>query len=434
MTMSTNDPKTTDLTNTEQAPRRLVVIGQGYVGLPLALRAVEVGYDVVGLDLSTDRIKSLASGVSFIEDIPHARLQAALDSGRYLPTTDEDELAGFDIAVIDVPTPLAKGSPDLSYVISATASLAKHLRRNGTVILESTSYPGTTEDLMVPMLEAGSGLLSGIDFHAGYSPERIDPGNPTWTFENTPKVVSGINATSLVAVQSFYDDLVDTTVAAVGTREAEMAKLLENTYRHVNIALVNDLAMFSAEIGADVWNVIDCAATKPFGFMKFTPGPGVGGHCLPIDPSYLSWSVEQATGRPFRFVDLANEVNENMPGYVVQRVMKGLNRRRQALNGSRVLVLGVTYKANTRDARESPGLDVVHGLQELGADVVVVDPHIRGEAPAPLVELTIDEVEAADVVVLITDHDGVDYDLVTAHASYVLDTRNRLAGPTVEAL
>ena len=414
---------------------KLVVVGQGYVGLPLALLAVEVGYDVVGFDLDVNRIKRLADGDSYVEDISDERLAAALSTGRFLPTDDSGHMAGFDLAVIDVPTPLEEGNPNLTYVEEASATLATYLRQGATVILESTSYPGTTEELVVPILESGSGLVAGRDFHAGYSPERIDPGNPTWRLENTPKIVSGIDAASLEVVEQFYGRLVERTVAVSGTREAELTKLLENTFRHVNIALVNELAMFAADLGIDVWEAIDAASTKPFGYMRFTPGPGVGGHCLPIDPSYLSWKVRRSLGQPFRFVELANDVNEHMPDYVVRRLMLAFNRMGRAVNGSRVLILGLAYKRNTGDAREAPGTVIARSLVALGADLRVADPHLVGDTLAfPLVEATAEELAAADAVVLVTDHDAFDYDLVEKHARYVLDTRNRLDGPSVERL
>lgn len=419
----------------EEDPTKLVVVGQGYVGLPLALRAVEVGYDVVGFDLDVDRIKRLADGESYVEDITDGRLGAALATGRYRPTDDPAHMAGFDVAVIDVPTPLHDGNPNLSYVEEAAATLSGHLRQGATVVLESTSYPGTTEELMVPILEEGSGLVAGRDFHVGYSPERIDPGNPTWHLENTPKVVSGIDRPSLAAVEDFYGRLVDETVTVSGTREAELTKLLENTFRHVNIALVNELAMFAADLDINVWEAIDAASTKPFGYLRFTPGPGVGGHCLPIDPSYLSWKVRRSLGQPFRFVELANDVNEHMPDYVVRRLLLALNREGRALNGSRVLLLGLAYKRNTGDAREAPGTVIARSLVALGADLRVADPHLAGDTLAfTLVELTAEELAAADAVVLVTDHDAFDYDLIRTHARYVLDTRNRLDGPTVERL
>jgi nucleotide sugar dehydrogenase len=416
-------------------PQRLVVVGQGYVGLPLAMRAVEAGFHVIGFDLDEDRIKLLDSGTSYVEDIPDARVAEALASGRFEPCSDDAPMAGFDIAVIDVPTPLRDGAPDLTFVESASRTLARHLRPGATVILESTSYPGTTEDLVGPILEEGSGLVAGSDFHLGYSPERIDPGNPTWTFENTPKVVAGIDGPSLEAVRSFFDRLVERTVAVSGTREAELTKLLENTFRHVNIALVNELAMFAADLGIDVWEAIDAASTKPFGYLRFTPGPGVGGHCLPIDPSYLSWKVKRSLGQPFRFVELANDVNEHMPEYVVRRLLLGLNRRGRAVNGSRILLLGLAYKRNTGDCREAPGAVIAQLLADLGADVRAADPLIDGRtAPCPVVDLDTAELAAADAVVLVTDHDAFDMDLVRRHAPYVLDTRHRLDGPAVEHL
>ena len=416
-------------------PTRLVVVGQGYVGLPLALRAVGAGYDVVGFDLDVDRIKRLCDGQSYVEDISDADLAAALATGRYQATDDPSRLAAFDIAVIDVPTPLQDGNPNLSYVEDAAATLSVHLTVGSTVILESTSYPGTTEELVVPILEDGSGLRAGRDFHVGYSPERIDPGNTTWRLENTPKVVSGIDAPSLEAVRDFYGQLVDQTVPVSDTRVAELTKLLENTFRHVNIALVNELAMFAADLDINVWEAIDAASTKPFGYLRFTPGPGVGGHCLPIDPSYLSWKVRRSLGQPFRFVELANDVNEHMPDYVVRRLMLALNRDGRAVNGSRILLLGLAYKRNTGDAREAPGTTIARSLVTLGADVRVADPHVVGDTSAfTFVDVTPDELRAADAVVLVTDHDSFDYELISEHARFILDTRNRLDGPSVERL
>ena len=340
------------------------------------------------------------------------------------------------MAVIDVPTPLEEGVPNLSYVEDAAATLARHLRRGATVVLESTSYPGTTEELVVPILEDGSGLVAGRDFCVGYSPERIDPGNETWHLENTPKVISGIDARSLAAVEAFFGRLVERTVAVSGTREAELTKLLENTFRHVNIALVNELAMFASDLDIDIWEAIDAASTKPFGYMRFTPGPGVGGHCLPIDPSYLSWRVRQSLGVPFRFVELANDVNVHMPDYVVRRLVVAFNRLGKALKGSRVLLLGLAYKRNTGDAREAPGPVIARSLAALGAEVRVADPHLVAVTPSPSRWSRSPPMSsaAADAVVIVTDHDGFDYELVRTHAGYVLDTRNRLDGPTVERL
>ncbi|HET7487593.1 MAG TPA: nucleotide sugar dehydrogenase [Acidimicrobiales bacterium] len=410
-------------------PGRLVVVGQGYVGLPLAMRAVDAGFDVVGFEVDERRAKRLAAGESYVEDVRAAEVAAALATGRYLPTSSEDALAGFDVAVISVPTPLSEGAPDLSHIEEAAAALAPHLRRGATVILESTTWPGTTEELLAPLLEEGSGLAAGEGFHLGYSPERIDPGNPAWNLVNTPKVVSGIDAASLAAVQGFYDAVVERTVPVSSPKEAELTKLLENTFRHVNIALVNELAMFAHDLGIDVWEAIDAASTKPFGYLRFTPGPGVGGHCLPIDPSYLSWRVRQRLGHSFRFVELANDVNDHMPDYVVRRLVAGLNRRRQAVNGARVLVLGLAYKRNTSDARESPSMVVVDRLLAMGADVRAWDPHVaedRLDPRASRAECSAEELAAADAVLLLVDHDDLD-DAAVAGARYVLDTRRRLA-------
>ena len=420
------------------AGSKVVVVGQGYVGLPLAMRAAEVGYRVVGYDVEESRVKRLAAGQSFVEDVSDEQLQAALDSGRYEPSSEPEACHGFDVAVITVPTPLREGNPDLSFIEAAGRTLAGYLRPGATVVLESTTYPGTTEELLAPVLEEGSGLAAGRDFGLGYSPERIDPGNRTWTLVTTPKVVSGVDERSLEAVRSFYDTLVERTVAVSSTRVAELTKLLENTFRHVNIALVNEVAMFAADLGIDAWEAIDAADTKPFGFMRFTPGPGVGGHCLPIDPSYLSWRVRRALGRSFRFVELANDVNDHMPDYVVRRATVNLNRRRLPVNGSRILLLGLAYKRNTGDARESPAVVVAERLLALGAEVRAADPHVvEGHVSERVVrvEATPDEVAAADLVVVLTDHDHFAYDTVAAEAQAVLDTRRRVpAGPAVERL
>ena len=294
---------------------------------------------------------------------------AANESGRYLPTAELADCSGFDLAVITVPTPLREGVPDLSYIENAARELAPFVRPGSTVVLESTTYPGTTEEFLAPILAEGSGLDPGNDFCLGYSPERIDPGNRIWGLKNTPKVVSGIDAASLASVQAFYAALVDSVVPVSSPKVAEMVKLLENTFRHVNIALVNELAMFASDLDVDVWEAIAAASTKPFGFMMFTPGPGVGGHCLPVDPSYLSWKVKRALGASFRFVELANDVNDHMPDYVARRVTALLNCDRKAVNGSRILVLGLTYKPNSGDARESPGPVICDRLAALGAEV-----------------------------------------------------------------
>jgi UDP-N-acetyl-D-glucosamine dehydrogenase len=414
---------------------KVVIVGQGYVGLPLAMRAVEVGFDVVGFDHDHDRIKRLSGGESHVEDVSDAAVRDALATGRYRPSYDAQDCEGFEVAVIDVPTPLAEGNPNLTYVESAARMLAAAMRPGCTVIVESTTYPGTTEELVAPILEEGSGLVAGTDFHLGYSPERVDPGNQQWNLTTIPKVVSGIDEASLASVRGFFDRLVTRTVPVSGTRVAELTKLLENTFRHVNVALVNELAVFAGDLGIDLWEAIDAASTKPFGYMRFTPGPGVGGHCLPIDPSYLSWAVRRSLGRPFRFVELANDVNDHMPDYVVQRLVLALNGQKKAVNGSRVLLLGVAYKRNTGDARTSPGVAITQGLTDLGATVRVADPHVgAGDVDFPIVELTTDELRSADVVVLVTDHDAFDYDAICEHSAFIFDTRNRVTGPNVERL
>jgi len=411
---------------------RVVVMGQGYVGLPVAMRASAVGFPVVGFEVSNDRVKALQAGQSYVGDVSDAELQAALAAG-YLPTTDTGDLAGFDVAVISVPTPLHDGLPDLSFIEQAGETLARFLRPGCCVILESTTYPGTTEELLAPILEAGSGLRRG-QYAIGYSPERIDPGNATYGLVNTPKVTSGVDAASLAAVDGFFAALVDRTVPVGSPAEAELVKLLENTFRHVNIALVNELAMFARELGVDVWRAIDAASTKPFGYMRFTPGPGVGGHCLPIDPSYLAWRVKQHLGHTFRFVELANDVNEHMPDYVHRRVTELLNRQRKSVNGSRVLLLGLAYKRGTSDWRESPSVGVAERLEASGAEVVFCDPYIAEvnaqHVPHPLVPFMPETLAAADLVVVLVDHPEFDPAVIAEHARLVFDTKNLLRNQT----
>ena len=421
----------------EDQGKQLVVIGQGYVGLPVAIRAAEVGFDVVGIDLDERRVAALGSGRSHVEDISDERLGAVLANGRYRVTSDYDLAEGFDIAVVSVPTPLRETLPDLSFIESAAESLATRLKRGALVILESTTYPGTTEELFVPILAQGSGLVPGEDFSAGYSPERIDPGNRKWDLQTTPKVVSGIDGTSLERVKEFFSALVDTVVPVSSPKEAEMTKLLENTFRHVNIALVNELAVFAHQLGVDIWESIEAASTKPFGFMKFTPGPGVGGHCLPVDPSYLSWQVRRQLGKTFRFVELANDVNENMPFYVVQRVQDRLNDDSKSLRGSRILLLGLSYKRDTGDVRESPSLQVAKLLRQEGAIVSAADSHVPDHLwPAGVDRVSLDEqtLAGSDIAVLLVDHSDFDYELLDAASVPILDTKNRLEGVKIEAL
>ncbi|MFF4774326.1 nucleotide sugar dehydrogenase [Microtetraspora fusca] len=416
---------------------KLVVIGQGYVGLPLAMRAVEAGFDVVGIDLDEWRVKRLNAAESYVEDIGDDVLAAAHDSGRYRAAVDYAEAEGFDVCVITVPTPLSEGAPDLRHIASAGQAIAPHLRRGATVILESTTYPGTTEEYLRPILEEGSGLRAPEDFFLGYSPERIDPGNPRWRLENTPKVVSGLDAASLARTADFYGAVVEQVVPVSSLQVAELCKLLENTFRHVNIALVNELSIFAQQLGIDVWEAIDAASTKPFGYMRFTPGPGVGGHCLPIDPSYLSWKVKRSLGHSFRFVELANDVNDHMPEHVVHRLTLALNQRFKPVKGSRLLLLGLAYKKNTGDCRESPAIEVARELSKLGAEVRAADPYVDlGLLPAgiEIAEASYHELARADAVVVLTDHDCFDYDLVQRAAGFVFDTRNRCRGFNVELL
>lgn len=421
----------------DTAVKRAVVVGQGYVGLPVAMRAVHVGLDVIGIDVDDRRVAQLAAGDSYVGDISSAELAAALSSGRYTPTTDYGLAEGFDVAVITVPTPLRESLPDLTFIEDSAASIAPFITVGSTVVLESTTYPGTTEELMVPILEKGSGLVAGTDFFVGYSPERIDPGNLTYGFVETPKVVSGLTAACLGHVQGFYDLLIDTTVPVSSPKEAELTKLLENTFRHVNIALVNELAVFAHQLGIDIWESIEAASSKPFGYMKFTPGPGVGGHCLPVDPSYLSWQVRRQLGQNFRFVELANDVNDHMPDYVVERVSRILNDASKAVRGSTVMLVGLAYKKNTGDIRESPALRIISLLQELGASVKAVDSliedHRRPEG-VEMVELESSTLSTIDVAVLLTDHDGMDLSLLEDASCPVFDTRSVLSGSSVERL
>ena len=429
--MAVQDLDASLIARLDDGSANIVVVGQGYVGLPVALRAVEIGWSVVGFDTSEARINALQAARSYVEDVSSEQLRAAIESGKYRPSKDPADLAGFDVAVITVPTPLREGTPDLSYIESAAASLAAHLKPGALVVLESTTYPGTTEELLCPILEQ-SGLCVGVDFMVGYSPERIDPGNPKFTFVNTPKVVSGIDAASTRAVERFYGGLVDETVAVGSTGEAELVKLLENTFRHVNIALVNELAMFARDLGVDIWSAIDATSTKPFGYMRFTPGPGVGGHCLPIDPSYLAWRVERRLGQRFRFVELANDVNSHMPDYVITRVISLLNGESRAVRGSRILLIGLAYKAGTSDWRESPSTEIAQQLAGLGADVRIHDRHVPHDDVLPFdalrVECSPDEVEAADLVMILVDHPDLPYDMICSHARLIFDTKGCLRG------
>jgi len=394
------------------------------------MRASRVGFPVTGYEVVRARAESLSVGKSHVGDVTDEELTTALDRG-YRPTADSDDLAGFDIAVISVPTPLAEGLPDLSYIESAAITVGQHLTEGACVILESTTYPGTTEEFLAPILERESGL-SRSQFLLGYSPERIDPGNPNYSFENTPKVVSGDRTESLAVVNAFFSTLVNRTVPVANCAEAELVKLLENTFRHVNIALVNELAKFARGLDVDIWRAIDAAATKPFGFMRFTPGPGVGGHCLPIDPSYLAWRVREHLGQNFRFVELANDINDHMPDYVQQRVSELLARHGKSIGGASILLLGLAYKASTSDWRESPSVKIAHLLTGAGAEITICDPHIdadrAGEFADFLVDLSAQVLSSADLVVILVDHPEFTPEFIATHASLVFDTKNHLSG------
>ena len=352
----------------------LAVIGLGYVGLPLAIEAANSNLNVAGYDINDSVVSNLNNSISHVEDISNEVLKDAL-SKDLLITTDSNVLGDSEYVVISVPTPLTDYQPDLSYVEAATKSIAENLKKGQTIILESTTYPGTTLEIVKPILEKISSLVAGEDFLLGYSPERIDPGNKEWTFKNTPKIVSGKNETSLKKISKFYNSIIDEVVEVSGTREAEMVKLVENTYRQVNIAMVNELAILSNMLDIDIWEVVDAAKTKPFGFQSFRPGPGVGGHCIPIDPKYLSFKTRQI-GQPVRFVELAQEINNSMPNYVISRISELMNKKEILLKNSKILLLGVAYKKDIGDIRESPAIDIIESLLDKSVEVSFYDPYV----------------------------------------------------------
>ena len=408
------------------------VVGLGYVGLPLAIELVRSGYRVLGFDVSERVVSGVNAGTSHVGDVPSSEVAAAVREGLLEATLDLSRLGECDAISICVPTPLSKTKdPDVSYVVSAAEKVARTLRPGQLVVLESTTYPGTTRELVLPMLER-TGLQVGQDFFLCFSPERVDPGNREWQTKNTPKVIGGITEACLDVGVALYSRVMERVVPVSSTEAAELTKLLENTFRAVNIALVNEMAQVSDRLGVDVWEVIEAAATKPFGFMKFQPGPGIGGHCIPLDPYYLAWKMKTLNYKT-RMVELAGEINSEMPHFVVDKVQDALNGVGRAVRGSRVLVLGVAYKKDIDDVRESPALDVMRLLEEKGAEVVYHDPFVevlRGEAGAEKrsVELTAEELGRADVVVITTDHSNVDYGWVVERSKLVVDTRNATAG------
>jgi nucleotide sugar dehydrogenase len=415
----------------------LVVIGLGYVGLPLAQEATRAGLTVGGYDVTARVVDGLNAGSSHVDDLSDADVAVMVAAG-FRASTDPSILADADVAVICVPTPLSEdGGPDLRAVNSAVRAVADHLHPGMLVILESTTYPGTTDEEVRPVLEAG-GLVAGVDFHLAFSPERIDPGNPVYGMKNTPKVVGGQTPACTAAAVAFYSKFVDTVVPTKGTREAETAKLLENTYRHINIALVNEMARFCHELDIDLWSVIEAARTKPFGFQAFYPGPGVGGHCIPIDPNYLSYNVRAKLGYPFRFVELAQEINAGMPEYVVRRIQDLLNEESKSLRGARVLLLGVTYKPDIADQRESPAKPLAQQLMAKGADVVFHDPHVQEWRVAGTSVTRADDLDAelakADVSILLQNHSSYDLEEIAATARLLFDTRGKVAAEGVARL
>jgi UDP-N-acetyl-D-glucosamine dehydrogenase len=405
------------------------VVGLGYVGLPLAVEMAKAGNKVVGFEVSAEKVALVSAGNSYIPDVPADELAALVSAGLIEATNDFSRASEVDAVAICVPTPLnSMKEPDVTFMVAATESIAPHLHSDMLVTLESTTYPGTTEEIVQPILER-NGLKVGENLHLAFSPERVDPGNPVFQTKNTPKVVGGVTPRCTELAVLFYGRFLETIVPVSTTRAAEMTKLLENIFRCVNIALVNELLQLCERMDIDIWEVVDAAKTKPFGFMPFYPGPGLGGHCIPIDPFYLSWKAREYDFRT-EFIDLAGKVNENMPYYVVTRLMDALNGQKKSLAGSHVLVLGVAYKNDIDDMRESPAIKVTELLLEKGADVVYHDPYVPkfivGGTSVPKVDLTAAELAAADVVAIITNHRSVDYDLVVENAQLILDTRNAL--------
>jgi UDP-N-acetyl-D-glucosamine dehydrogenase len=406
------------------------VIGLGYVGLPLAMEFCDAGFTVIGYDVTQRVVDLLMSGKSHIQDVPSSQVAAHVKSGKFVATTDEKALSRVDTVSIAVPTPLAKTrDPDMSYVISAAEAVTRNAHKGMLIVLESTTYPGTTRDVMQPRLEK-LGLVIGTDVFLAFSPERVDPGNPKWHTKNTPKVLGGITAACTETAAALYGTCIDHIVPVSSPEAAELTKLLENTFRSVNIGLVNEMAIICDRLGVDVWEVIEAASTKPFGFMKFTPGPGIGGHCIPLDPHYLAWKMRTLNYKT-RFIDLASEINSAMPDLVAHKVSLALNDDRKAVRGSKVLVLGVAYKKDIDDMRESPALDVIRLLEEHGAEVTYHDPHVakyteegHTRTSVPLSDAVI---SGSDAVVIVTDHSSVDYQHLVDTASLVVDTRNALA-------
>ena len=416
----------------EQKSAKIGIIGMGYVGLPLALEFCKVGFDVTGIDLDKKKIDSINNGKSYIEDATNADIESAVRQGRLHATTDFSVLQQLDTVSICVPTPLRKTKdPDISYIISATKEIKKYLHPGQLIVLESTTYPGTTDEIILPELES-SGLKVGVDFFLAFSPERIDPVNKLFNTKNTPKIIGGVTLKCTESARALYSQAVDKIITVGSTRAAEMVKLLENTFRAVNIGLVNEIAIICNKLGMDVWEIIDAAATKPFGFMPFYPGPGLGGHCIPVDPLYLSWKLKMFNYNA-RFIELASEVNTNMPYFVVTKVFDALNAHRKSINGSNILVLGAAYKKDVGDVRESPALDVIRLLKDKGGVISYNDPHIPllHEDNMDLRSIDLSDYSALnnyDCTVIVTDHSSYDYKKVVECSNIVVDTRNATKG------
>jgi len=415
--------------------KTVTIVGQGYVGLPLAQAAVKAGWKVFGLDASELVVAKLNAGNSHVDDLSDDDVTAMLEMG-YVATKDPSCISESDVSVICVPTPLGvAGAPDLRSVESATRSVGENLKEGALVVLESTTYPGTTEDVCIPILESVSGKRAGLDFFVSFSPERVNPGFPEYGIKNTPKLVGGLNEASTAEAVEFYSSFVDEVVPLSGIKEAETAKLLENTFRHVNIALVNEMARVCHELNIDIWEVIRGAATKPFGFMKFTPGAGVGGHCIPIDPNYLSYEVRRRLGYPLRFVELAQEINNTMPEYVVDRIARQLNDEQKAISSSTVLLLGVTYKPNIADQRESPSRPVATGLIKRGANVIFHDPFVSnwdledGDRLDRVEDLQ-DALQQADIVVMLQAHSDYNVAELEQSSKAFMDTTGKSKTPS----
>jgi UDP-N-acetyl-D-glucosamine dehydrogenase len=409
---------------------QISILGLGYVGLPLAVVFAEAGFYVTGIDPVAEKMDMLNRGESYIMDIPSAQIKKLVSSGHLKGTTDFAVLKKMDAVSICVPTPLRKtGDPDLSFIINATESLKKYIHSEMVIILESTTYPGTTRELVLPRLEEESGLKVGVDFFLAFSPERVDPGRTDFTTLNTPKVVGGITPRCMDVASAWYSQAIKTIIPVSSAEAAEMTKILENTFRMINIGLVNEMAIMCDRLGIDVWEVIEAASTKPFGFMKFLPGPGLGGHCIPIDPLYLSWKL-RAHNYAARFIDLASEINTNMPRFTVGKIQDALNQQSKPIKGSKVLILGTAYKADIDDVRESPALDIIHLLRQKGALVSYHDPYIKSLAHNDwkLNSITdyLEAVQQADCVVIVTNHKAYDYEQIQKTARLIVDTRNAL--------